>query len=1051
MGDPARIDPGSLNPTVCFDIRLRDFRPVTGENLTMRIKSTRVFDATDGWRERERNVSLWRRMARLSLLALLFSTATASAAVSSSPPALRDYAVDRWTTADGLPHNSIRGMAQSADDYLWIGTWEGVVRYNGREFVVLDRASGAGLLDNAIGALYRDPSGDLWIGDSRGNVGRREADGGFKFWPRPHDLPEAMIHSMRMDRQGRLWVLHEGTGLSYLSPDGEFHQLVPSANSPMRTANFRMVIDDHERIWVGSYAGLVYQDIDGDGVAQHAPDDFHLPAGLGWPYQAADGTLWIAAEDSLFRMQNGRPLLKAQVPKKGRLTAMLQDRNGQLWLGTENLGLFRLTDRYGLERMQADLELPGGRITEILEDTEGSIWVGTNGGLFRLRETLFSNYGKPDGLSADYIRTVMEDRKGRLWIGSSGGLDRMQADGSIKPVALPSVASGNSASVLSLAEDPEGAVWVGTYADGLYRLDGNGTIKHFNEDNGLPTGNLRAIAVDAHGVVWLGTQRGLARLQGSHARMLEGEHAPRGLITALNSQPGELWIGTIEGVRVLRGTQIQSIDLADLGGAKTIFGFRRLGSDMWIVSDRGLYRYRDGALARVGLEQGMPVDAVFEIVPDQSGNIWITSNRGVLRTTHAALDAVADGRSARIEVERYNEMDGMNSAQANGGTSPAAWLRRDNTLWVATALGLSSVDPKRLASMASYPPPPTVIESIAVEGKPLSVAALDQPISLPGGKRLNISYVGMSFLLPERIIYRTRLEGLGDNWVERGQQRSVEFFGLPPGDYGLRIAAAHPGGAWGSKEALWRFHIEPFWWQRLSVRIVAALLALIALIALYCYLIARYRTSNLKLTHLVDTRTRDLQQQTERLLLADEEKSTLLDQLREQSEAFEKQAREDVLTGLPNRRAFDEALGHALEWARAGNRPLTLVMLDVDHFKRVNDQHSHSIGDAVLREVGRLLSGASRVSDVPARVGGEEFALLFHDIPLEQAQVTCERLRLRFHEQRNWAGVAGLQISFSAGLVQWNGDPESGQAMLQRADDALYQAKQGGRDRICTG
>ena len=1010
-----------------------------------------MFDSTaDSTFEKPKRHSRLHRI-RLLLFATLVSALSTSAADKSAPPALRDYAVDRWTTADGLSHNSIRGMAQSNDDYLWFATWEGVVRYNGREFVVLDRASGAGLLDNAIGALYRDPSGGLWIGDSRGNLGRRETDGTFRFWPRSHTLSAIKINSMSMDRQGRLWLLHEGEGLSYLSTDGELHHLAATLDSPMRTANFRMVIDDHDRIWAGSYAGLVYQDINGDGVARRPADDFQLPAGLAWPYQAPDGTLWIAAEDSLFRMQGGRPQLKSRVPENARLTAMLQDRNGQLWLGTENLGLFRLTDRYGLERMQADLELPGGRITEILEDTEGSIWVGTNGGLFRLRETLFSNYGKQDGLSADYIRTVMEDRKGRLWIGSSGGLDRMQPDGSIKAVLLPSVASGNSTSVLSLGEDADGGVWVGTYADGLYRLDGNGSIKHFNEDNGLPPGNLRSIAVDAKGVLWLGTQRGVARLQDGRARMLVGENAPHGLTTALNSQPDELWIGSIEGVRVLRDTQIQRIDLADLGGAGTVFGFRRLGSDMWIVTDRGLYRYRDGTLARVGLEQGMPVDAVFEMVPDQSGNIWITSNRGVLRTSHAALDAVADGRSAKIEIERYNEMDGMNSAQANGGTSPAAWLRRDNTLWIATALGLSSVDPDRLASMASHPPPPTVIESVAVESKPLSLASLDRPISLPGGKRLNVSYVGMSFLLPKRIVYRTRLEGLDDEWVERGQQRSVEFFGLPPGDYGLRIAAAHPGGAWGSKEALWRFHIEPFWWQRLSVRIAVALLALLALFALYRYLVARYRTSNLKLTQLVDTRTRDLQQQTERLLLADGEKSTLLEQIREQSEAFEKQAREDVLTGLPNRRAFDDALGLAVERARNGNRPLTLAMLDVDHFKEVNDQHSHSIGDAVLREVGRMLSGASRASDVAARVGGEEFALLFHDTTLEQAQLTCERLRERFHEQRNWAGVAGLQINFSAGLVQWHGESESGQAMLQRVDDVLYQAKQGGRDRICIG
>ena len=1005
-------------------------------------------------RTRQRNHEFdgngWRRQINRLLLAIGLLASTANAGNALAPPSLRDYAVDRWTTVQGLPHNSIRGIAQTPEGHLWFGTWEGLVSYNGLEFSVLDRASKPGLLDNGIGALYRDPAGELWISDSRGNVGHRDAEGELRFSPRPPDLPEVLIQSMTMDHSGRLWLLYESKGLGYLGADGIFHYAAPPPDSPLRTASTRMAIDEGNRLWIGSYGGLLFRELDGDGIVRRAPDDFGLPAGLAWPYRAPDGRLWIAAEDSLYRIEEGRPVFRFRIPDKGRLTAMLQDRHGQLWLGTENLGLFRLTERFGLERMRDDLDLPGGRITEIFEDAEGSIWVGANGGLFRLRETLFSNYTQRDGLSGDYIRAVLEDRNGRLWVGSAGGLDRMDADGSITPLRLPTT-SGNSPSVLSLAEDAEGGLWIGTYVDGLYRLDPSGSIRHLGAAEGLPSGNVRSITVDDQGIIWLGTQRGVARLQDNRARMLEGEHAPTGLTTALSSQPGELWIGSIEGARLLRGTQIQRIDLAALGGGRSVFGFRRLGNDMWIVSDRGLYRHRDGVLARVGLEQGMPVDAMFEMLPDRSGNVWITSNRGVLRTTQAALDAVADGLGSRIEVDRYSEMDGMVSAQANGSTGPAAWLRKDNTLWVATASGLSTVDPARLPTLSQHAPPPTVIETIAVEGQPLPLGSANHHVSLPGGKRLTVGYVGLSFLLPERVVYRTRLDGLDHDWIERGRQRNVEFIGLPPGDYGLHIAAAHPGGAWGTKEAVWRFSVEPFWWQRLDVQAMAALLALIALLAIYRYLVARYRASNLKLTRLVDERTEDLQRQTRRLLHADDEKTRLLDQLREQSESFERQAREDALTGLPNRRAFDLALKRALEAARREQRPLSLAMLDVDHFKSVNDNYSHSIGDTVLREVGRLLIETSRASDFSARVGGEEFALIFHDTTLSQARSTCERLRQAFHAQADWAGVTDLKISFSAGLAEWNGEGESESALVQRADDALYQAKQDGRDRICIG
>lgn len=1010
-----------------------------------------MFETANGWRNHKCDASHCRRMIQLCCSALLFCALTASAVGTPSPPALRDYAVDRWTSLEGLPHNSIRGLAQTPEGHLWLGTWEGLVSYNGLEFAVLDRASKPGLLDNGVGAIYLDPKGELWISDSRGNVGHRGADGQLRFWSRPPELPRVLIQSMVMDRGGRLWLLYESRGLGRLDADGTFHFDTPPADSPLRLANAHMVLDNQDRLWIGSFGGLLYRDIDGDGVARRVAADFGLPAGgLAWPYLAPDGQLWIAAEDSIYRMEDGHPVFKFRVPGKGRLTAMLEDRNGQFWLGTENIGLFRVTDHYGVERMADNLNLPGGRITEIFEDAEGSIWVGANGGLFRLRETLFSNLSSRDGLSSNYIRAVMEDHADRLWIASAGGLDRIDTDGSLHVIHMPT-ASGNPPSAMSLAEDHQGRMWVGTYGDGLYRIDSNGEVRRYGVKEGVPAGNLRAIAIDSDDVVWLATQRGVTRLQGGQAQPVEGENAPSGLTTALHSQPGELWIGTIEGASVLRGSRIERIDIDAQGDGHSVFGFRRLGNDMWIVSDRGLYRYRDGKLARVGLEQGMPVDVTFEMVPDQAGNIWITSNRGVMRTTRAALDAVADGRSARIEVERYNEMDGMISSQANGSSGPAAWLRRDGTLWVATASGLSALDPARLTLLSERSAPPTVIESLRLDGQPLPLGMASDGISLPGGKRVSIGYVGLSFVLPERIFYRTRLDGLDRDWIERGRQRNVEFIALPPGDYALHVAAAHPGGDWSVNEAVWRFHVEPFWWQRLDVRIIATLLALAFLVGAYLFLVRRYRSSNLRLSQLVDERTEDLKRQAERLLLADEEKSTLLTKLREQSEAFEKQAREDALTGLPNRRAFDDALGYAVELARSGNRPLTLAMLDIDHFKDVNDRYSHAIGDAVLREVGRLLSGASRVSDMSARVGGEEFALLLHDTTLERAQLTCERLRQRFHEQRNWAGVAGLQINFSAGLAQWRGEPESGQAMLQRADDALYQAKQGGRDRICIG
>jgi len=990
----------------------------------------------------------WLAACAAVLALLLAMSAPAAPAAPAGPPPLRDYVVDAWTSRNGLPHNSLRDIAQTPQGYLWFATWEGAVRYNGVEFVAFGRGTRPALRDNGVGSLYVAPDGALWLSDSRGNLGRQSADGQWRFWERTPDWPQALIHAMAMDREGNLWLLFEGHGLGRVAPDGRFSYQPPPGDVPLPASYPRMAIDARGRMWVGTLEGLVLRDA--DGRWQRAPARFGLPAGLAWPYLAPDGTLWVAAGEGIYRIDDdARGVPQAvpvhRLPGLGHFTAMLQDRNGDLWLGTENRGLARI-GAHGVERMPPGEVLPYGRIVSLLEDAEGSIWVGTNGGLFRLRETLFSGYTRRDGLGGDYVRALLEDRAGRLWIGGGGGLDRM--DGGRIAAVHVATGSGDLPSVLSLAEDRAGDLWVGTFADGVVRLREGRLLRRYGQADGVPSGHVRAIAVDAAGTVWAGTRRGLVRLDEGGVRPPPPVPGlPQGLITALAAIDGALWIGSVEGASVLRGDRVERLPLEALADARTVFGFQAVGRDVWIATDRGLYRYRDGALARVGLEQGMPVDAVFQLVPDRLGNAWITSNRGILRVPLPALQAAADGRGLPLRVERYTETDGLPSAQANGSSAPSAILRRDGTLWVATAGGVAAVDPARLQRYLRRPTPPAVIEGVQVGGRDFPWRSRD---AVPGGTRVTVAYAGLSYLLPERIGYRTRLAGLDEGWVERGQQRHVEFIGLPPGRYELQVQAAHPGGGWSAAPASWAFEVQPLWWQRDDVRILAVLALLGGLFALYRYMIHRYRAANLRLARLVDARTADLQQQAERLLAVDRERGELLERLREQAEAYGRQAREDALTGLPNRRHFDEALARDFALARRGGHPLSLALLDIDHFKRINDTCSHAVGDAVLKELARRLARECRASDLLARLGGEEVALLLPDTSLEEAQAVCERLHARCSGLGGWAGAEGLRVTFSLGVSTCRAD-DTPEDLLRRADAALYRAKREGRDRVRTG
>ncbi|BDU16003.1 ligand-binding sensor domain-containing diguanylate cyclase [Lysobacter auxotrophicus] len=959
------------------------------------------------------------------------------------PPPLRDYVVDEWTTRNGLPHNSLRDIAQTPEGHLWFATWEGAVRYNGIDFTVVGRGTRPGLRDNGIGALYVDPAGRLWLSDSRGNLGRLQPDGQWRFWERAKDWPQALIHDMAMDSRGRLWLLFENHGMGRLDPDDRFTYLAPPAGIPLAASFPRMAIDAEDRVWVGTMDGLVIRQP--NGRWERAPARWNLPPGLAWPYRAADGSLWLVASDRVYRLQGDTVALVKHVPGLGHFTAMLRDRNGELWLGTENHGLLRI-GAHGVERLPGGDVLPNGRIASLLEDAEGNIWVGANGGLFRLRETLFSAITRRDGISGDYVRAIFEDRDGELWIGGGGGLDRLGADGQVRHIGIDRADSdrADALSVLSIAQGVDGDLWVGTYADGVFRLRDGRLQRRYAQDEGVPSGHVRAIAVDDAGVVWAGTRRGLVSLdgQGAHAPSVPG--LPQGLITALASIDGALWIGSVEGAHVLRDGKVERIDL-EASGARSVFGFRSVHGDVWIATDRGLYRYREGKLARVGLEQGLPVDAVFQIVPDRVGNAWVTSNRGVLRIATDALDTAADGSTTPVPNERYTEADGLPSAQANGSSSPSAILRRDGSVWIATAAGVASVDPARLQRYLDRRAPPTVIERVALDGRDVP---FHSRAALPGGKRIGVSYVGLSYVMSDRIRYRTRLIGLDEHWVERDRQRTVEYMGLPPGDYVLQVAAAHPGGPWTQDVAVWAFTIKPLWWQRADTRVLAALLLIGALFALYRYLVHRYRTKNVRLARLVNERTRDLQAQAERLLAVDRERAQLLERVRRQAVAYERQAREDALTGLPNRRRFDEVLKRDMAVSQRAGHPLCLALIDLDHFKRINDTHSHAVGDAVLREAAILFASGSRAADLLARLGGEEFALLLPDTTLDEAITICERMQETFQKHAIWAGIEGLRVTFSVGIAECRFDDTTAR-LLERADAAMYRAKNQGRNIIC--
>lgn len=734
-------------------------------------------------------------------------------ALDPSQP-LHRYVHRIWTADEGLPQNSVYAVVASSSGYLWLGTDEGLVRFDGLRFVIFDRSTTPELRDPFVFALHEARDGSLWAGTDRGGL-TRLSGGRFTHYGTDQGIPAARVQAIADGRDGAIWVGFRGAGVARIA-GGQVRLFTPADG--LSSGNVLALVEDREgRLWVGTDAGL--DRFDGGRFTRLGPADGLPPGGVRALHEGRDGRLWVGTIDGLLgaRLTGGG----LAVIENGVVTAISrgwslpssavmrirEDRSGTIWLATAGGGIVCLRgDR--VAHWQLGPSPSDDLVYDIAQDAEGNLWLGTApGGLHRLRDSTFTTYTADDGLVDAVVESLHEDRRGVTWIGThAGGVCRV-AGATVTCLTTRDGLSHNR--VNALLDDPDGTLWLGTQG-GLDALRGGHVTRH-GLAAGLPVEHVNAVMRDRRGALWVGTWGGgVAREapRGS-ARFVPLGGAGLYVTSLLEDSGGAVWVGTTDGL--WRWADDELVDMTRERGLPS--GIEALyesdAGTLWIGTRRdGLYRYRDGGLAHYTARDGLYDNLVGTILEDGNGHFWFTCNKGIYRVPRAHLTEFAEGRRPSIESRAFDTADGLLNRECNFGQGR---LRgRDGRLWFATVAGVAVVDPARVPRNAV--PPPVHLERVTVDGEPLPA---ERPATLAyGRRRLEFAFAGLSLSAPTRLRYRYRLDGFDPGWIDGGEARSVQYTNLPPGAYVFRVGAANGDGVWSERDATFAVSVQQPLWRR---------------------------------------------------------------------------------------------------------------------------------------------------------------------------------------------------------------------------------------------
>jgi ligand-binding sensor domain-containing protein/signal transduction histidine kinase len=762
---------------------------------------------------------------RLMILYLLLAWCPSAFALN---PALdvNQYAHTSWQMRAGFPKGQISSIAQTPDGYLWLGTEFGLIRFDGIKHVLWNPPANQQLPSNFIFSLLVARDGTLWIGTEKGLASWK--DGKLTQYA---ELAGRYIFKLLEDREGAIWASGLSVSVGRLCSIRNRNVECFGDDGSLGRGAFNLYEDGKGNLWAGVKDGLWRW--------KPGPPKFYQlagePDGIQCFGEDTDGALLVGWNGGIYRFTDGKTVPYPSPESVGQLRTkrMLRDRDGGLWIATFNAGLVHIhqgrTDVYGLSD-----GLSGEASTVLFEDREGNIWVATGSGLDRFRDFAVATFSVNQGLSSPRVQSVLADKAGGVWLATANGLNRWNS-GQLSTI-------GGNFKPNSLFQDDTGRVWVST-PFGFGYLDGERYVPV-----STAPGAVTAITQDKAANLWIANEHaGLFQVfRGSVVQQIPWTNLGHmDHVSALGAEPprGGVWLGFfLGGIAYYSEGRIQASYTAAnglSGGRVSDFAVDHDGA-LWVATEGGLNRLKNGRVASLTSKNGLPCDAVFWVREDDAGSFWLYTACGLVRIARAQLDqwaaAVDQGINSKpaIQATVFDNSDGVRTVASGNHFCPQVAKSTDGKLWFSAGDGgISFIDPSRLSF--NNVPPPVHIEQFIVDRKTYD-ATFDESESLrlpPLIRDLQIDYTALSLVAPEKIRFRYKLEGRDNDWQEVTDRRQVFYNDLPPGNYRFRVIAANNNGVWNETGTYVDFNIAPAYYQTAWFRIAIVILLLFALGAIY--------------------------------------------------------------------------------------------------------------------------------------------------------------------------------------------------------------------------